>query len=343
MATTTTKFESDFLVYSHTIGLSTMQGRGFYYPSDTAIGKGGQIYTVSRNIEGDVRGVRVTVYDLDSEFSHTFGSFGEGDGQMIWPTAITLDSQGRFYVSDEETHRITAFDAEGKFLAKWGEHGSGDGQVDGPSGLAFDADDNLYVVDHLNNRVQKFTREGRLLLAFGSKGSGDGQLDLPWGVTVGAKGDVYVADWRNDRVQRFSPDGEFIAMYGSSGRGDGQFHRPSGVAVDAGGYIYVADWGNERLQVLGPDGAFIAKYRGEATNSKWAEEFLNVNVEEAGARARSNLEPELDFFEKTPHEESSHIEKYFWAPTSIKLDDAGRVYVTESNRHRVQIYLRSNT
>ena len=343
MATTTTKFKSDFLVYSHTIGLSTMQGRGFYYPSDTAIGKGGQIYTVNRSLEGDVRGVRVTVYDLDSEFSHTFGSFGEGDGQMIWPTAITLDSQGRVYVSDEETHRITVFDAAGKFLAKWGEHGSGVGQVDGPSGLAFDADDNLYVVDHLNNRVQKFTREGRLLLAFGSKGSGDGQLDLPWGVTVGAKGDVYVADWRNDRVQRFSPDGEFIAMYGSSGRGDGQFHRPSGVAVDAGGYIYVADWGNERLQVLGPDGAFIAKYRGEATNSKWAEEFLSVNVEEAGARARSNLEPELDFFEKTPHEESSHIEKYFWAPTSIKLDDAGRVYVTESNRHRVQIYLRSNT
>ena len=343
MATTTTKFKSDFLVYSHTIGLSTMQGRGFYYPSDTAIGKGGRIYTVNRSLEGDVRGVRVTVYDLDSEFSHTFGSFGEGDGQMIWPTAITLDSQGRVYVSDEETHRITVFDAAGKFLAKWGEHGSGGGQVDGPSGLAFDADDNLYVVDHLNNRVQKFTREGRLLLAFGSKGYGDGQLDLPWGVTVGAKGDVYVADWRNDRIQRFSPDGESIAMYGSSGRGDGQFHRPSGVAVDAGGYIYVADWGNERLQVLGPDGAFIAKYRGEATNSKWAEEFLNVNVEEAGARARSNLEPELDFFEKTPHEESSHIEKYFWAPTSIKLDDAGRVYVTESNRHRVQIYLRGNT
>ena len=340
MATAATRPRADFLVYSRTIGLSTMQGRGFYYPSDTAIVTGGQIYTVSRSLDGDERGVRVTVCDLDSEFSHTFGSFGEDDGQMIWPTAITVDSQGMLYVSDEETHRITVFDASGKFLSKWGEHGSGEGELDGPSGLALDGEDNLYVVDHLNNRVQKFTRDGRFLLAFGTEGSGDGQFDLPWGATVDPKGEVYVADWRNDRIQRFSPEGEFISKYGSSGSGDGQFHRPSGVAVDAEGYIYVSDWGNERVQVLGPDGGFVAKYRGEATHSRWAEEFLSVNVEEASARARSNLEPDLDFFEKTPHEESSHIEKYFWAPTSVKLDDAGRLYVTESNRHRVQIYER---
>ena len=42
----------------------------------------------------------------------------------------------------------------------------------------------------------------------------------------------------------------------------------------------------------------------------------------------------------TRTEESSHIEKLFWAPVSIKLDDSGRLYVTESNRHRIQIYRR---
>ena len=53
------------------------------------------------------------------------------------------------------------------------------------------------------------------------------------------------------------------------------------------------------------------------------------------------MEPEIEFFVDDPHEVSSHIEKYFWAPTSIKLDDEGRMYVTESNRHRVQIYQRN--
>ncbi|HAT22636.1 MAG TPA: hypothetical protein DCS57_07460, partial [Dehalococcoidia bacterium] len=42
-----------------------------------------------------------------------------------------------------------------------------------------------------------------------------------------------------------------------------------------------------------------------------------------------------------PHEESAHIEKLFWGPTSVKLDNDGKVYVTESNRHRVQIYERT--
>jgi tripartite motif-containing protein 71 len=342
MATTAYKAATDFLVYSHTFGLSTMEGRGFYYPSDTAFGKDGVIYTVNRSLEGEaaMRGVRVTVYDVDSKFSHTFCTFGDGPGHMLWPTAILVDRQGRVYISDEQLNRITIFDASGGFLSMWGKRGSVEGQLDGPSGMAFDADENLYVVDHLNNRVQKFTADGRFLLAFGTEGAGDGQFNLPWGMTVDSHGDVYVADWRNDRVQKLSAEGKFIASYGSTGEGDGEFRRPSGVAVDGEGYMYVSDWGNERVQVLGPDGGFIAKYRGEATNSIWAEEYMESNVEERDARARSNMEPDIDYFEDTAHEESSHIEKLFWAPTAVTLDSEGRLFVTESNRQRVQVYER---
>ena len=340
MSAAGTRPRVDFLKYDRTIGLSTMQGRGFYYPSDTHIAPDGTMYVVSRSLEADIRGVRVTVTNLDSDYFGTFGTHGEGDGQYIWPNAITADSRGRLYVSDELNQRITVSEPSGEFLAKWGEHGSGPGELDGPSGLAFDGEDNLYVADHQNHRVQKFTPDGRFLLSFGSHGADDGQFDLPWGVTMSAKGEVYVADWGNDRIQRFSPDGEFLAKYGRSGRGDGQFVRPAGVAVDGEGYIHVADWGNERVQVLDPEGAFLTTLRGEATLSKWAEEYFSVNTEEAEARSKSDLEPDMEFFVDDPHEVSSHIEKYFWAPVSIKLDRAGRVYVTESNRHRIQVYQR---
>ena len=50
----------------------------------------------------------------------------------------------------------------------------------------------------------------------------------------------------------------------------------------------------------------------------------------------------MELFGGDPHEESSHIEKLFWAPVSVKLDRDGRLYVTESNRHRVQIYERAS-
>ena len=330
--------ELRLLEYRMTLGMTTMEGRGFYYPMDTAIAADGRMYVANRSLENVTRGVRVTVCDIDSEYYGTFAAYGQAPGQFVWPSACTLDSRGRVYVSDEATHRISVFDREGRLLSTWGEHGAAAGQLDTPSGLAFDADDNLYVADTYNHRVQQFTAEGRFLAAFGSAGDGPGQLQLPWGLTVGGDGCVYVADWGNDRIQKFSPAGEHLASFGAAGRGDGELHRPAGVAVDANGYLYVADWGNERVQVLDANGNFVQKLRGEATLSAWAANFLAVNVEEGDARSRANLEPDVDYFVDDPHEESSHIEKYFWSPVSVKLDREGNLYVTESNRHRIQVY-----
>ena len=338
MTTTREGTRAQLLEYRLTLGMTTMEGRGFYYPTDTAIGADGRMYVANRSLENVTRGVRVTMCDIDSEYYGTFGFYGEGEGQFVWPSACTLDSQGRVYISDEYTHRISVFDHQGQLLSTWGSPGALEGELDTPSGLAFDSEDNLYVADTYNSRVQKFTPEGRFLSTIGRKGDGAGEFNLPWGLTVGDNGHLYVADWGNDRIQRFSPEGEFLAGYGSSGRGDGEFRRPSGVAVDTAGCIYVADWGNERVQVLDPEGGFVMKLRGEATLSKWAQNFLLVNVEEGEARSRANLEPEIEYFIDDPHEESSHIEKYFWSPVSVKLDRAGNLYVTESNRHRIQVY-----
>ncbi len=329
------------LVYSHSIGLSTMEGRGFYYPVDTLCASDGRLYTISRSLEGDTRGVRVTIYDIDSEYYGTFASFGEQAGQFIWPVSIAQSGAGLIYISDEDKNVVTAFDASGTVIHHWGETGCAPGQLDGPAGLAFDEDDRLYVADQHNHRIQMFSAEGEYLGGFGSHGNGEGQLSLPWGLTIAPDGNLYVADWQNDRVQKLTPDGEFIAQFGESGRGDGQLFRPSAVAVDDGGCVYVADWGNERVVVFDADGGLVQNIRGEATDSKWAEAFLSINLEEAAARSRANMEPEIDYFIDDPHEESSHIEKYFWAPTSVKLDGEGRLYVTESNRHRVQIYRRN--
>ena len=328
------------LVYSHTIGLSTMDGRGFYYPVDTLVGSDGKLYTISRSLEGDTRGVRVTIYDIDSEYYGTFASYGETAGKFVWPVAITQDSQDNIYLSDEDLNTITVFDTSGNVVHNWGETGSGPGQLDGPAGIAFDREDRLYIADQHNHRIQVCTPDGSMITNFGSRGAGECQFDLPWGVATGSDGTVYVADWHNDRIQRLTPDGQFIASFGRSGRGDEQLFRPSAVAVDDEDYVYVADWGNERVVIFDPEGGLVQNLRGEATDSKWAEAFLSINLEEAAARSRANMEPEIEYFNDDPHEESSHIEKFFWAPTSVKLDSEGRLYVTESNRHRIQIYER---
>ena len=333
---------TDFIRYSHTIGLCVMEGRGFMFPVDTLIASDGRMHTVSRAYLPATGQLRVTVYDIDSEFYGAYGGYGEGLGQFRWPTAIASDKEGNVYISDEQTNRINIYSDDGTPAGHWGAGGTEAGELRGPSGIAFDADGDLYVSDHLNNRIQKFTKDGQFIKSFADDGDDANRLSLPWGITVGSDGCVYVADWANHRINKYSEHGVFVRSFGGPGNGDGEFSNPASVAVDSDGYIYVADWGNERVQILDRDGDFVTKLRGAATISKWGQDFLDANYEEAEPRSRSDLEPDISLFGGDPHEESAHIEKLFWGPTSVKLDDAGRVYVTESNRHRIQIYERNS-
>ena len=327
--------------YVKTIGLVNpiFTGRGFANPYDTVIARDGRIFVLNRSDVARAQAVRVGICSFDDDYLSEIGNgYGSGDGQFTWPVAMAFDSHERLYITDEHNQRITVFDPSGKFLSKWGVMGSGDGEINGPAGIAIDAEDNVYISDQHNNRVQKFTAGGEYILRWGEGGSGEGEFNLPWGIALGPDGNVYVADWRNDRIQKFTPDGKFIAAFGESGDGDGQFSRPASVAVDREGYIYVADWGNERVQVLGPDGSFQVMLRGEATLSKWAKAYLEVNPDEQSTREMSNLIPELPPHFKTPYQIASQTEPYFWGPVSVSLDAVGRLYVAESNRHRFQIY-----
>jgi DNA-binding beta-propeller fold protein YncE len=166
---------------------------------------------------------------------------------------------------------------------------------------------------------------------------------MPWGVTVDGEDHIYVVDWRNDRIQKFNSDGKFLDSFGESGVDDGKFNRPSKIAVDSQGNMYVADWGNERVQVLDPNGTFIQKLRGQATLTKWTEDFFESNIDERDTRAIANLYPTLPEHLQNPHSESAQTEPYFWGLRSLIVDDSDRLYVLESRRHRFQIYQKTPT
>ncbi len=198
------------------------------------------------------------------------------------------------------------------------------------------------VVDGLNNRVQRYTPEGGYLGGWGRPGTGDGELNMPWGVAVTAGGEVYVADWRNDRIQRFDADGRHLATLGSSGVGDGQFRRPAGVAVDDDG---TCTW------QTGATSGFRCwvrrEFRGPLPGRVGPEQvgprLLRRQPGRAGGAGEGRHGPEPDTDPSSPEylrEQSASVEKLFWGPTSVKLDGAGRMFVVESARYRIQVYQR---
>ena len=238
-----------------------------------------------------------------------------------------LDSDDHVYVPDEFMHNVSIFDREGKFLERWGEFGTGVGQFNRPSGIAIDSDGNLHIVDHLNARVQKLSPDGKFISSFGTFGTEPGLFNFPWGISIDSEDGIWIADWRNDRIQRFTPDGEFVSVLGSSGSSDGQFDRPSGVHVASDGTVFIADWRNDRVQVFGQDGSHTETLIGDATLSKWCQEFLDVNPEQASWRENAGL------FEQ---------EKRFWRPAAIETSSDGLVLIADSCRHRIQIYNRAS-
>ena len=340
--TTSTAVGAGPIEYIKTVGLTTNQsGRGFINPYDCAFTADGRILVLNHCDSARQALIRVGIMSFDEDYLGEFSKgSGRGEGQWILPIAMALDSQQRVYVTDEHLNRITVFDLDGNFIKQWGEVGTDPGQMNAPGGIAICGEDTIYVVEQRNNRVQRFNTDGESIGMWGEAGDGPGQFNMPWGVGLDNNGQVYVADWRNDRIQRFTRDGQYVATIGTSGAGEGQLSRPSGVCIDSDGYVYVSDWGNERIQLFNSYGEFVQSLRGQATLSKWAQDFMSVNPDESNTRNMANLVPELPPHYDTPYLISSQIEPYFWGPVSVRLDAEERLFVVEANRHRIQIYQR---
>jgi DNA-binding beta-propeller fold protein YncE len=88
------------------------------------------------------------------------GKFGDrftglGQGNMLGPTGICLDAQGRLWCN-AIGGRIQQFSDAGEYLSGFGEEGTKPGQFYAPHGLAIDSHGCLYIVDAFNHRIQKF-------------------------------------------------------------------------------------------------------------------------------------------------------------------------------------------
>ncbi len=329
------------LRYLKTIGIvnNGFNGRGFANPYDIVVSREGNMFVLNRCDPARRSAIRIGVCNLNEDYLYEFGyGYGDGPGQMVWPVSLAFDSLSRVLVTDEHNNRVTLFSSKGEYVSHWGDHGTGQGQFDGPAGIVVDEEDIVFVVDQKNHRIQKYSTNGEFIGQWGGQGSSEGQFDLPWGITIDRQGKVYVADWRNDRVQVFDKNGDAKMVIGSPGDREENLSRPSGVSVDSNGDVYVADWGNERVQVFDRNGGFKYTLRGEATLSQWAIDFFASNPDEMEQRDISNLEPELPDHLATPYHISSQTEPFFWGPVSVHVDSEDKLYVVESNRHRIQVY-----
>ena len=145
---------------------------------------------------------RVQVFDSSLHFVRSFGTHGDGPGQLKKPEDIGFDSQENIYVLDGDKHQVVVFREDGQYLHHFGRKGQGKGELSGPTGLCVRGN-YVYVTERWNYRVSVFCTSGEFAHSFGKTGSGRGELSVPYGIAIDQDGFVFVCDTGNGRIQVF--------------------------------------------------------------------------------------------------------------------------------------------
>ena len=62
----------------------------------------------------------IQVFDKNGNFIKSWGETGLGEGKLMHPHGIAVDSNGYVYVTDERKSKVLKFDSDGNFIKEWG-------------------------------------------------------------------------------------------------------------------------------------------------------------------------------------------------------------------------------
>jgi DNA-binding beta-propeller fold protein YncE len=222
-----------------------LSGTGF--PTGVSLDDEGNIWIA------DTHQHRVLVLDQEGNELRTFGEYGTGDCQFLYPTDIAFGSDGVVFVSEYGGNdRISVFTKDGEFQYSFGYFGSNEDGFQRPQSMALSpTTGNLFIADAGNHRIVERTPKGEVIQIIAGVGREQGELLYPYGISFDSPTTFLVCEFGNNRLQRFSVDGRTLEIFGGAGDTIGTFKTPWAVEVRAKGII-VADTGNNRLQRL-PD------------------------------------------------------------------------------------------
>lgn len=183
--------------------------------------------------------------------------------------------------------------------------GPGDLALKQPLGVAIAANGTVYATTgtpkYGTGRVEAFTTTGTYIFDF-NKVEG-GTLRAPVDVAVNSKGAVYVSDNRLKGVFVFSATGKFIKKFIPNN--DPAFlWNPVGLAFDAQDNLYVTDiYSQHRVLAFSPSGK------------------MKLDFGKTASIAKKGEYPGMFFF-----------------PNDIFVDRDGKIYVSDSNNRRIQVF-----
>ena len=236
------------------------------------------------------------------------------------PYGIAFDSGGNTYIADADNHVVLKVTPGGTLSVFAGTGTAGaptpgpatSSDVNYPGAVAVDSADNVYIAATEGHQVLKVTPGGTLSVFAGTGTNGaptpgpalTSNLSTPFALAIDTSDNLYIADSDNNVIEKVTPGGTLSIVAGTGAAGaptpgpatSSKLSYPLGVAVDAAGNVYIADAGNNRVEKVTPGGTLSI--------------FAGTGAVGAPIPGPATSSP-VAF------------------PTSITVDAAGNVYVTD--------------
>jgi DNA-binding beta-propeller fold protein YncE len=193
----------------------------------------------------------VEVFDLVKKRARYFAPRGEG--RLLMPINISIDTDGTRYVADTGRGQVVIFDKGGNFL---GAIGTKDEMK--PCDVAVAAN-RLYIADLKGHAVRVYDKAARKLLFMIPRDpkATEGKLFSPTNLALDEQGRLLVSDTGGFVVQVYDLEGKYLRLIGQQGLAPGSFARPKGVAVDRDGLAYVVDAATQVVQIFDAEGRLL--------------------------------------------------------------------------------------
>jgi len=259
------------------------------------------------------------------------------------PHQVTTDSMQRVIISDPDLPAVHVFDPKGK--TSFSILGNQGRKLRRPAGVAVDAEDNIYIADSERGMVLVYDQHGQFVRYIGNF-HGENMYEHPAGIAIYRNaGRLYLADTPRNLVFILDLKGNVLKRVGKDrhGNGSGEFLSPTQIAASDHG-IAVLDADGSRIQVLDFDGNRIACYRvvvglrtgGGGENGLTLDKDGNIYISYAASSIISVYKPD-GVLMGTFGQSGSRIGE-FRAPGGLWVDESKRIYISDTENARVQVY-----
>ncbi|GGF27265.1 hypothetical protein GCM10010954_27900 [Halobacillus andaensis] len=290
------------------------------------------------------------------------GLFAKGT-EMINPEDIYINQQDQIYMADSGTSTVTKFDEEGNVLEVYGED-----VLNQPLGVYAKENGDVYVADYGSEKVLKFQEDGELIEEYERPDSplfGASAPFKPEKVSVDTRGNIYIiGESATNGIIQLSEDGAFLGYYGANTLAPsvGTFLNdmittqrqranlfmkeppaPGNISIDDQGLVYTITSGTtwEAIRKLNIEGGnILPPAMTEETN------LVDVAVGSIGniyTVGNDGIIYEYDssgnlLFSFGGKTNANNRLGLTMQPSSIEVDDVGRLYVTDREQGNIQVY-----